>query len=58
MKGSEEMKTATVTTRLCRHTGRVLSKTIRENEGEVKENMFYKPLIEIFYKDMKKKGLI
>lgn len=52
------MKTATVTTKLCRYTGKILSKTVRENDDEVNRNVFYKPLVEIFYKDMKKKGLI
>lgn len=52
------MKTATVSTRICRHTGKVLSKTITENEGTVDPDTFYLPLVEIFYNDMKKKGLV
>lgn len=52
------MKTSTITTTICRHTGVRKPQTITENEGEVDEAKFYKPLVEIFYRDMKEKGVI
>lgn len=48
------MKVCIIRTRFDRKTGDVLEEEIAE-QIEVNEDVFYKPLVEIFYNDLNKK---
>lgn len=52
------MKTSTISTTLCRKTGKIISQTITENKGKVNSMELYLPLVETLYKDMEEKGFI